>query len=101
MSVTIKEMDDIKIEVTVLTMPHKLEGRPEELPGKIEIGRHGLIVQKEFNSGLLLPQVAEEHGFNAEEFLTQTCMKAGLAPDAWFDTDTQVCAFEGQIFSQT
>jgi uncharacterized protein (TIGR00296 family) len=101
MSVTIKEMDDIEIEVTVLTMPYKLEGRPEELPGKIEIGRHGLIVQKGFNSGLLLPQVAEEHGFNAEEFLTQTCMKAGLAPDAWFDPDTQVCAFEGQIFSQT
>jgi len=101
MSVTIKEMDDIEIEVTVLTMPYKLEGRPEELPGKIEIGRHGLIVQKGFNSGLLLPQVAEEHGFNAEEFLTQTCMKAGLTPDAWFDPDTQVCAFEGQIFSQT
>lgn len=101
MSVTIKEMDDIEIEVTVLTMPYKLECKPEELPGKIEIGRHGLIVQKGFNSGLLLPQVAEEHGFNAEEFLTQTCMKAGLAPDAWFDPDTQVCAFEGQIFSQT
>ena len=101
MSVTIKEVDDIEIEVTVLTMPYKLEGKPEELPGKIEIGRHGLIVQKGFNSGLLLPQVAEEHGFNAEEFLTQTCMKAGLAPDAWFDSDTQVCAFEGQIFSQT
>lgn len=101
MSVTIKEMDDIEIEVTVLTMPYKLEGKPEELPGKIEIGRHGLIVQKGFNSGLLLPQVAEEHDFNAEEFLTQTCMKAGLTPDAWFDPDTQVCAFEGQIFSQT
>jgi hypothetical protein len=101
MSVTIKEMDDIEIEVTVLTMPYKLEGKPEELPGKIEIGRHGLIVQKGFNSGLLLPQVAEEHGFNAEEFFTQTCMKAGLTPDAWFDPDTQVCAFEGQIFSQT
>lgn len=101
MSVTIKEMDDIEIEVTVLTMPYKLEGKPEELPGKIEIGRHGLIVQKGFNSGLLLPQVAEEHGFNAEEFLTQTCMKAGLTPDAWFDPDTQICAFEGQIFSQT
>jgi hypothetical protein len=101
MSVTIKEMDNIEIEVTVLTMPYKLEGKPEELPGKIEIGRHGLIVQKGFNSGLLLPQVAEEHGFNAEEFFTQTCMKAGLAPDAWFDPDTQVCAFEGQIFSQT
>ena len=101
MSVTIKEVDDIEIEVTVLTMPYKLEGKPEELPGKIEIGRHGLIVQKGFNSGLLLPQVAEEHGFNAEEFLTQTCMKAGLTPDAWFDPDTQICAFEGQIFSQT
>jgi uncharacterized protein (TIGR00296 family) len=98
--VTVEEMNDIDIEITVLTMPYRIEGRPEDLPKKIEIGRHGLIVNKGLYSGLLLPQVAVEHHFNAEEFLSQTCMKAGLYPDAWFDADTQVCAFEGQIFSE-
>jgi uncharacterized protein (TIGR00296 family) len=100
MPVTVEEMADIDIEITVLTMPYHLEGRPENLSQKIEIGRHGLIVKKGQLSGLLLPQVAVEHHFNAEEFLSQTCMKAGLYPDAWFDADTQVYAFEGQIFKE-
>jgi uncharacterized protein len=98
MPVTLNELENLEIEVTVLTMPHQLEARPEELPGKIEVGRHGLIVQKGPYSGLLLPQVAVENDFDAEEFLGQTCMKAGLFPDAWFESDTEVFAFEGQIF---
>jgi len=55
-------------------------------------------VQKGPYSGLLLPQVAVENDFDTEEFLGQTCMKAGLFPDAWFESDTEVFAFEGQIF---
>lgn len=98
--VMLKELNSIEIEITVLTMPFRLSGRPEELPGKIEVGRHGLIVQKGPYSGLLLPQVAVEHGFDAEIFLGQTCMKAGLFPDSWLDTDTEVYAFEGQIFQE-
>ena len=98
MPVTLNELENLEIEVTVLTTPQKLEARPEELPGKIEVGRHGLIVQKGPYSGLLLPQVAVENDFDAEEFLGQTCMKAGLFPDAWFESDTEVFAFEGQIF---
>jgi len=78
MPVTLNELENLEIEVTVLTTPHKLEARPEELPGKIEVGRHGLIVQKGPYSGLLLPQVAVENDFDTEEFLGQTCMKAGL-----------------------
>ena len=98
MPVTLNELENLEIEVTVLTTPQQLEARPEELPGKIEVGRHGLIVQKGPYSGLLLPQVAVENDFDAEEFLGQTCMKAGLFPDAWFESDTEVFAFEGQIF---
>lgn len=100
MPVTLNELENLEIEVTVLTTPYQLEARPEELPGKIEVGRHGLIVQKGPYSGLLLPQVAVENDFDAEEFLGQTCMKAGLFPDAWFESDTEVFAFEGQIFHE-
>jgi len=100
MPVTLNELKNLEIEVTVLTTPHRVEARPEELPDKIEVGRHGLIVQKGPYSGLLLPQVAVENDFDAEEFLGQTCMKAGLFPDAWFKSDTEVLAFEGQIFHE-
>ncbi|KAF5413443.1 MAG: hypothetical protein C5S43_00190 [Candidatus Methanocomedens sp.] len=98
--VTPGELENIEIEVTVLTMPEHLEGKKSELPGKIEVGRHGLIVQRGVYSGLLLPQVAVEHGFDVEDFLGQTCMKAGLFPDAWLEADTEVFAFEGQIFHE-
>ncbi|MCK4937088.1 MAG: TIGR00296 family protein [Methanosarcinales archaeon] len=98
--VTPGEMGTIEIEITVLTMPERLEGKKSELPGKIEVGRHGLIIQRRGYSGLLLPQVAVEHGFDSEEFLGQTCMKAGLFFDAWLEVDTEVFAFEGQIFHE-
>lgn len=98
--VTIEELKDISIEVTVLTTPYRLEVDPEKLPGEIVVGRHGLIVQKGPYAGLLLPQVAVEHGFDAGRFLDQTCLKAGLYPDAWLESDTEVYAFEGQIFHE-
>jgi uncharacterized protein (TIGR00296 family) len=98
--VTIEELKDISIEVSVLTTPYRLEVEPEKLPGEIVVGRHGLIVQKGPYAGLLLPQVAVEHGFDAGRFLDQTCLKAGLHPDAWLESDTEVYAFEGQIFHE-
>ena len=51
--------------------------------GAIDIGRHGLVVEQGDRRGLLLPQVAPEWGWGREEFLAQTCKKAGLPPDAW------------------
>ena len=64
------------------------------------IGRDGLIVPKGPFSGLLLPQVAPEWGFDSREFLSQTCVKAGLPPDAWLDEGTMVQHFEAQIFAE-
>jgi uncharacterized protein len=52
------------------------------------------------HSCLLLPQVAPEWGFDLLEFLSQTCVKAGLPPDAWLDEDTQVQHFQAQIFAE-
>ncbi len=94
-----EEIDDIVIEVTVLTVPKKIKAKPKDLPGKIVIGRDGLIVATNVCSGLLLPQVAVEHGFDCTEFLCQTCMKAGLMPDAWLN-GAEVYSFEGQVFEE-
>jgi uncharacterized protein (TIGR00296 family) len=93
------EMEEITVEVTVLTEPEKINAKPNEIPKFVEIGRHGLIVRKGLFSGLLLPQVAVEFGFDAEEFLSQTCMKAGLPPDCWL-SGAEVYRFEGQIFKE-
>lgn len=97
--IKLEELDEIIIEVTVLTVPTLIESKPKDLPEKIVIGRDGLIVSSGRNSGLLLPQVAVEHGFDAAEFLGQTCMKAGLMPDAWL-SGAKVYSFEGQIFEE-
>ena len=82
-----KELTNITIELTVLTMPQVLTVKPAELPKHVEVGRHGLIVKKGYTQGLLLPQVATEYNWSAEEFLCQTCWKAGLPQDAWLDDD--------------
>jgi len=98
--VTRREFEDVTIELTVLTMPQVLKAQPKGLSKHIEIGRHGLIVKKGMYQGLLLPQVATEYNWSAEEFLCWTCGKAGLPPDAWLEEDTEVSTFEGQIFTE-
>lgn len=80
------ELSNIIIEVTILSKPVVINvNKPQEYPKNIEIGRDGLIVEQGFYKGLLLPQVPVEQGWDKEEFLSNTCMKAGLLPDAWFD----------------
>jgi uncharacterized protein (TIGR00296 family) len=95
------ELDGIVVEVTVLTPPQVVRVRkPSDLPKQVEVGRHGLIVRKGWYQGLLLPQVPVEQGWDAEEFLSQTCRKAGLPMTAWIDEDTEVSRFEGFIFGE-
>jgi uncharacterized protein (TIGR00296 family) len=98
--VTLDEFKDVTIELTILTTPQVLKVEPEKLPEQIEIGKHGLIVKRGIYQGLLLPQVATENNWSAEEFLCQTCWKAGLPQDAWLLEDTEVSTFEGQIFKE-
>jgi len=97
--VRLSEMDEIEVEVTILTPPEKIEAKPKDMPKYVEIGKHGLMVKMGTFSGLLLPQVAVEYNFDAEEFLSQTCMKAGLPPDCWL-TGAEVYRFEGQVFKE-
>ena len=99
--VGLKELSEIEIEVTVLTAPQRYDIENKRLPEVVEIGRHGLIVTRGIFTGLLLPQVATEWGFDPIDFLSETCLKAGLPADSWLDPDTEVRHFEGQIFSET
>ena len=100
MPVRENELAAIEFEVTILTPPELLTCSAAERPKNIEVGRHGLIIKDRGMSGLLLPQVATEYGWDAEEFLMHTCIKAGTDRDAWKRDDTALYTFEGQIFSE-
>ena len=96
-----RELNNIIIEVTILTKPVVIKVRqPQDYLKEIEIGRDGLIVEQGFLKGLLLPQVPVEQGWDIEEFLSHTCMKAGLMPDAWYDKNTKILKFSGQVFTE-
>ena len=84
------------VEISVLS-PDVVIHRPEE----IEIGRHGLDVRRDGARGLLLPQVAVEHGFDRENFLAATCRKAGLPANAWHDDETEIRVFEAEVFGDS
>lgn len=95
------ELEKIKIEVSVLTIPEEIKARrPLDYPKHIEIGKDGLIVECHGYAGLLLPQVPVEEGWDVEEYLACACMKAGLSPDHWLDKDTRIQKFSAQVFSE-
>ena len=99
--VTKKEFERLVVEITVLTEPKPIEVKDrKELPKRIVVGKHGLIIEYGPFSGLLLPQVAVDYRWSAEEFLAEVCWKAGLSPDTWLDKNAKVYCFEGQIFSE-
>jgi len=100
-SVKTNELNDIVFEVTVLTPPVEIDvSDPTEYLEKIKVGRDGLIIRHSFSSGLLLPQVPVEYGWNVEEFLQHTCEKAGLARDTWKNESVKIEKFEGIIFKE-
>ncbi|MDW5564118.1 MAG: TIGR00296 family protein [Methanomassiliicoccus sp.] len=95
------ELDINVIEVTVLTPPEEIKvGDRRDLPKMVKVGRDGLIAEFGPYRGLLLPQVPVEWGWDAEEFLGQVCMKAGMGPDMWLDRRTTLYRFEGEIFAE-
>ncbi len=100
--VTPQELDHIIFEVSVLTPPELVDvEKPRDYPSKIKVGRDGLITEKGYCKGLLLPQVPVELGWNEEDFLCQTSMKAGLSPDSWLLKDTKIYRFQAIIFEET
>lgn len=100
-SMSLEELDDVAIEVSVMTVPEIINvENPKNYPEKIKVGRDGLIAEYEGRKGLLLPQVPVDQGWDAEEFLSQTCIKAGLPPDTWLKDGFEVRKFTAQIFKE-
>ena len=99
--VKINELNEIMFEVTVLTPPVEITVTdPMEYLEKIKVGRDGLIIRNSFSSGLLLPQVPVEYGWNVEEFLQHTCEKAGLEKDTWKNEKVKIEKFEGIVYKE-
>jgi len=94
--VAVEELSSMDLEVSVLTTPEKVV-RVEE----IEVGVHGLILETRLHRGLLLPSVATEYGWNREQFLNHTALKAGLPPDAWKNKNATIYRFTAEKFSES
>ncbi|MCM8826488.1 MAG: AmmeMemoRadiSam system protein B [Candidatus Omnitrophica bacterium] len=93
--VTSREMKDIEIEISILTPFERVKSLDE-----IKVGEHGLLIQKGFYSGLLLPQVPLEYGWDKKTYLEHLCLKAGLPTDAYKDRDTTIYKFSAEVFSE-
>lgn len=93
-----EELEDMFIEVSVLTNPEPLKTRKFEK--EIEIGKHGLIIRKGLQGGLFLPKVPVEQNWNIEEYLENLCYKAGLTGDTWLDPDAKIFKFEAEVFEE-
>jgi len=99
--VTLEELDRIVVEVSILTLPQEIRAsRHQDLPSKIRLGVDGLIVSNSFASGLFLPQVATEQGWDQETFLSEACGKAGLPYDSWLKEGTNVQTFQAEVFAE-
>jgi uncharacterized protein len=89
-----EELGGVTIDISVLSEAVRVSD-----PSEIVVGRDGLVVEQGRHKGLLLPQVAPEHGFDRETFLAHTCLKAGLPADAW-RCGAIVYRFEAEVFSE-
>jgi AmmeMemoRadiSam system protein A len=88
------ELANVDFEISVLSAPQQVRDILE-----IEIGKHGLLISKKEARGLLLPQVAATYGWDRERFLCETCVKAGLKPDAWKE-DATIESFNALVFDE-
>jgi hypothetical protein len=89
------ELDELELEISVLSPLRETED-----PLEIEVGKHGIFLVSPQGRGVLLPQVATEYGWAREEFLDQTCLKAGLPKGAWKDPQTKIYIFTAQVFGE-
>ena len=93
-AVSLLELADLDIEISILTPEREIQSIDE-----IEVGRHGLIVEDGYRRGLLLPQVATDHAWDRETFVSHTCLKAALPADAW-RRGARVFVFEADVFGE-
>lgn len=90
-----EELPEIEIEISVLTPPQPVKNIEE-----VVVGRDGLIIEQGIYKGLLLPQVPGEYDWDLNEFLEQTCLKAGLPTDAYQDPKTKIFSFQAIVFNE-
>lgn len=90
------ELPGLTIEISALTPLWRVSS-----PGEITIGRDGLVIERGIHRGLLLPQVADRYGWSPEEFLDQTCRKAGMKPGCWRRDDAEISAFSAEVFGES
>lgn len=96
-----EELARVTVEVSLLTPPTLVEAKkPKDLPKLVRVGEDGLKIAQGPYRGILLPQVPVEWDWDAETFLSEACMKAGLLADAWLDPTTRVYTFQAEIFSE-
>jgi AmmeMemoRadiSam system protein A len=89
------DLDNFTLEISVLSPLHKIDSIDA-----IEVGKHGIYIEKGYYRGVLLPQVATEHGWDRLTFLRQTCIKAGLPTEAWEADDAEIYVFSAQVFGE-
>jgi AmmeMemoRadiSam system protein A len=89
------QLGQLSIEISLLSPMEPI------VPESIEIGHHGLLVRLHAQRGLLLPQVAIEHRLTREQFLEETCRKAGLLREAWRDPEARLFGFTCEVFSES
>ena len=87
------EWPSVHLEISVMSPLRKIVN-----PSDIEPGRHGIYIKRGRRSGILLPQVATEYGWDRETFLEQTCRKAGMSKNAWMDSDSEIFVFSAEVF---
>jgi AmmeMemoRadiSam system protein A len=92
------EIETLEIEISILTPPENVPAA--EILARLQPGMHGAVVSLSGFRGLLLPQVAVEHGWGAQRFLEETCRKAGLPAGAWRDPDLRIELFTAEVFSE-
>ena len=94
-SVHQSEINDLSIEISVLSEPFPLHSYDE-----IEIGKHGLILEEKGRRGLLLPQVPLEHHMNREQYLDAICQKSGFSSGYWRTKQLKLNAFTATVFCE-
>lgn len=93
------ELSRLSMDVTLLGPFKKIEAQGSERQSAVNVGQHGLMIQRGDRNGLLLPSVATERGWSPVQFLQAVCNKAGLPIGAWESSDATVCTFDGQSLS--
>ncbi|MFO7928439.1 MAG: AmmeMemoRadiSam system protein A [Candidatus Humimicrobiaceae bacterium] len=89
------ELNEIDIEISVLSPLKKIENISE-----IEVGKHGILIKKGYQQGLLLPQVATEYNWNRTQFLENTCQKAGMDKNCYENGDCEIYIYSATVFGE-